>query len=107
MFGLISFLFAGRLASLSMRGAAIDVHALVGCSVPCLPVCCRLDSSEETGSAAVYYMRAMLWPQTVSIAGLSVCFFLSCEAICLSKQLGGQRLQKQQRAPAISIIILY
>ncbi len=73
-----------------------------------LPVSCRLDSSEEIGSTAVHFMHAVLKPQTVSILWVLVCLFLlSCEAICLSKQLGGQRLQKQQHAPAISIIILY
>ncbi len=83
-----------------MRGAAIDVRAPVGCFVPFLSVHCRLDSSEEIGSAAVHFMHAVLWPQTVLIVGLSL-FVSFFRARPLSKQLRGQRLLKQSCAPVI------
>ncbi len=39
---------------------AFIVRAPVGCLVPCLSVRCHLDSSEEAGSEAVYFMLAVL-----------------------------------------------
>ncbi len=48
-----------RLESLR-SGLVFRVRAPVGCLVSCLPVRCRLDSSEEAGSEAVYFMLAVL-----------------------------------------------